>query len=165
MLSKMMRPSSTAAVTVSKRSSCRTIAAASFATSVPRMPIATPISAFRRAGASLTPSPSMATISPRAWRACTSRSLCCGVMRLKAPICDSLAVNSLSDNVSSSRPSMMAWPSLSRFNSRPTAAAVARWSPVNITVRRPAARNRTIASFTPSAGGSAKPTRPTNVSR
>lgn len=50
------RPSSTASSIVAKLESARTMSAASFATSVP-LPIATPISAFFKAGASLTPSP------------------------------------------------------------------------------------------------------------
>ncbi len=52
----------TAAEIEAKLSSARIISAASFVTSVPLMPIATPISAFFSAGASLTPSPVMATI-------------------------------------------------------------------------------------------------------
>lgn len=49
---------------LAKLSSRMTMAEASLDTSVPVMPIATPISALRRAGASLTPSPVMETISP-----------------------------------------------------------------------------------------------------
>ena len=47
---------------VAKLSSVRIITAASFDTSVPVMPIATPMSAFLSAGASFTPSPVMATM-------------------------------------------------------------------------------------------------------
>ncbi len=64
MLSKMMRPYSIAVAMVSKRSSVRTRSAASFATASPRSPIAMPMSAFRSAGASFTPSPVIATMSP-----------------------------------------------------------------------------------------------------
>lgn len=60
-LSKTPRPSSTPASMVAKSSSVSTISAASLATSVPLHPIATPMFAWRRAGASLTPSPVMAT--------------------------------------------------------------------------------------------------------
>ena len=81
----MTRPSSMAAAIVSNRSSCRTMDAASLATSVPRSPMATPTSDFLSAGASLTPSPSMATISPRAWSASITVSLSCGATRLNAP--------------------------------------------------------------------------------
>ena len=74
----MALPSSTAATIVEKLSSDKTISEASFATSVPNkghykyififfflipvIPIATPICAYLRAGASLTPSPVIATI-------------------------------------------------------------------------------------------------------
>ena len=50
-------------------SSARTRSAAWRATSVPRLPIATPMSARRSAGPSFTPSPVIATTSPRSWRA------------------------------------------------------------------------------------------------
>ena len=61
MLSKMMRPWRTAATIVAKLSSARIIFAASFVTSVPVIPMATPMSADFNAGASLTPSPVIAT--------------------------------------------------------------------------------------------------------
>ena len=49
---------------VAKLSSVRIISAASLVTSVPVMPIATPMSAGVSAGASLTPSPVIATTLP-----------------------------------------------------------------------------------------------------
>lgn len=55
-LLKMARPCSTASTIVVKLSSCRTMSQASLATAVPD-PIAIPMSARRRAGASFTPSP------------------------------------------------------------------------------------------------------------
>ena len=61
----MRRPSSTAATIVEKSSSARIMSEASLLTSVPVMPMATPMSARRSAGASLTPSPVMATTAPR----------------------------------------------------------------------------------------------------
>ena len=64
MLSKMPRPSRTAATMVEKLSSARIILADSFVTSVPVMPMATPMSAVLTAGASLTPSPVMAAMLP-----------------------------------------------------------------------------------------------------
>ena len=64
MLSKITRPCRTAATMVAKLSSPRIILAASLVTSVPMTPIATPRSAALSAGASLTPSPVIATISP-----------------------------------------------------------------------------------------------------
>lgn len=55
-------PSSTAETIVEKLSSDKIISEASLATSVPAIPIATPIWAYFKAGASLTPSPVIATI-------------------------------------------------------------------------------------------------------
>ena len=81
MLSKAARPSSTASTMWAKLSSSRTMSAADRATSVPTTPMATPISAWRRAGASLTPSPVMATTSPRACSAWAMRSFCSGATR------------------------------------------------------------------------------------
>lgn len=53
-----------------KSSSTRIMSAASLHTSVPVWPMATPMSAAFRATASFTPSPVMATTSPRFWRDC-----------------------------------------------------------------------------------------------
>jgi hypothetical protein len=61
MQSKMLRPYLTAVIIELKLSSSRMIPAAYFATYVPAIPIAKPISAFLSAGASLVPSPVMAT--------------------------------------------------------------------------------------------------------
>ena len=58
-----------------KLSSTRTISEASFATSVPVIPIAIPISALFNAGASLTPSPVIATICLLFLSALTIRNL------------------------------------------------------------------------------------------
>ena len=58
----MALPSSTALTIVAKLSSAKIIADASFATSVPDIPIAIPILAYFNAGASLTPSPVIAAI-------------------------------------------------------------------------------------------------------
>ena len=63
-LSKIPLPSRTAATIVEKLSSAKIILADSFVTSVPVMPIATPISADFTAGASFTPSPVIATMLP-----------------------------------------------------------------------------------------------------
>ncbi|ODV89066.1 hypothetical protein CANCADRAFT_28100, partial [Tortispora caseinolytica NRRL Y-17796] len=57
-------PSSIACKIVGKSSSVRIISLASFATSVPLLPMAIPISASFRAGASFTPSPVIPTTSP-----------------------------------------------------------------------------------------------------
>ena len=66
---------------VAKLSSASTMSAASLATSVPVTPMATPMSACCRAGASLTPSPVMATTAPQSPQAPTSRSFRSGLMR------------------------------------------------------------------------------------
>ena len=76
MLSKMPRPSSTAATIDAKLSSVSTMSEAARVTSVPVRPMAMPMSAAATAGASFMPSPVMATISPRAFKAWTIRCLC-----------------------------------------------------------------------------------------
>ena len=81
MLDRIARPSRTADTMVAKLSSTRIMSDASLATSVPVIPIATPMSAALRAGASLTPSPVMATTCPSALSASTIRSLCSGATR------------------------------------------------------------------------------------
>ena len=81
MFAKIARPSRTAATIVAKLSSARTMSAASFVTSVPVMPIATPMSAAFSAGASFTPSPVIATIVAVGLSASTIRSLCSGATR------------------------------------------------------------------------------------
>ena len=72
------RPFSTAFMIVAKLSSVNTMEAASFETSLPVIPIATPISACFNAGASFTPSPVIATIFPLLCHARTIRILCSG---------------------------------------------------------------------------------------
>ena len=66
---------------VAKLSSVRITSEASFATSVPTIPIETPMSACFSAGASFTPSPVIATIWPCDCQACTMRTLCSGATR------------------------------------------------------------------------------------
>ena len=66
---------------VAKLSSAKTISEAPFETSVPVIPIATPISAVFSAGASLTPSPVIATTLPRDCQALTILTLCSGATR------------------------------------------------------------------------------------
>lgn len=70
-LSKIFLPSYIPKTIALKSSVNKIISAASFATSVPVIPIEIPKSAFLMAGESLTPSPVTATISPRAWHAFT----------------------------------------------------------------------------------------------
>jgi hypothetical protein len=76
MFAKIRRPSSTAETTVDRSSSRSTRSAACRATSVPPRPAATPMSAQRSAGASLTPSPIIATTSPRPCRDWTISTFC-----------------------------------------------------------------------------------------
>ena len=79
----MMRPSSTAATMVAKLSSSSTMSEASLDTSVPVMPMATPMSAFFSAGASFTPSPVMATMCPVALQRLHDLQLVSGETRAK----------------------------------------------------------------------------------
>ena len=83
----MVRPSSMAVTMVPNESSTRIMSAASLDTSVPVIPMATPMSARLSAGASLTPSPVMATISPCFLRARTIFNLCSGLTRAKINSC------------------------------------------------------------------------------
>src|SRR3989338_11319056 len=76
MLLYMPRPSSTALTIEVKLSSISIISEASFATSVPVIPIAMPMSAFLSAGASLTPSPVIAIMWPFALNASIIFDLC-----------------------------------------------------------------------------------------
>ncbi len=75
MLSKIPLPSSIAPTIVAKLESNKIKSAVSFATSV-ASPTTIPMSDFFRAGASFTPSPIIATTSPRAFRAETILLLC-----------------------------------------------------------------------------------------
>ena len=81
MFSKMTRPWRTAETIVAKLSSPRIMFEASLVTSVPVTPMAMPMSAVFSAGASLTPSPVIATTLPWACRAVTICSLFCGATR------------------------------------------------------------------------------------
>ena len=63
---------------VAKLSSASTMSATFFVTSVPVMPMPTPMSALLMEGASLTPSPVMAVMQPFAFQAFTMRTLCSG---------------------------------------------------------------------------------------
>ena len=77
----MPRPSRTASTIVAKLSSVSVMSDAPFATSVPVMPIAQPMSAALSAGASLTPSPVMETTWPLRCQALTMRILFSGETR------------------------------------------------------------------------------------
>ena len=78
MLLYTVLPLATALTIVAKLSSASIMEAASLETSVPVIPIATPMSDFFNAGASLTPSPVIATILPLRCHASTIRILFSG---------------------------------------------------------------------------------------
>ena len=133
----MIRPCSTAPTIVAKLSSVRTMSAASLATSVPLIPMAMPMSACFSAGASLTPSPVMATTSPRRLERLDDPQLVLRARRGRRRRPRRRRVR----QPSSSRPSSSractvrsGWPraSRSRPSWRPISAAVAGWSPVII---------------------------------
>ena len=103
-LANTRRPSRMAVTIEPKASSSSTSEAASRATSVPRAPIATPMWAAFSAGASLTPSPVIATTSPAARKACTTRSLCSGRTRQNTWVTASRARSASSSSEASSSP-------------------------------------------------------------
>jgi len=78
---------------VAKLSSVRTISEAPFATSVPVMPMATPISADFNDGASLTPSPVIETMLPFDLNAFTIITLCSGETLAKTLISQTFSFN------------------------------------------------------------------------
>ena len=112
----------------------RATSAVSIAASLPAAPMAIPMDAFASAGASFTPSPTIATIEPSRRRSSMCRSLLSG----------------LSDAWTSPTPTASA-----------TRAAAASWSPVSITTRfTPIADNRSIAARARSRGASSSRTAP-----
>jgi hypothetical protein len=139
---------------VAKLSSVRIMTAASLETSVPVMPIATPMSAALRAGASLTPSPVMATTLPVRLSSRTIRSLSSGATRATTPISGSWVSSSSSLMAANSAP-VMARPWIP--SSAAIAPAVVAWSPVIIRTRMPASRHSAIAAFASERGGSTIP--------
>ncbi len=141
MLANTRRPSSTASTIVAKLSSVSTIVAASRATSVPLTPIATPMSARRSAGASLTPSPVIATTWPWSRRASAIRSFDCGEARAKMTSWGdaSSSSSSASDSASSSGPVTTGDSSSPIPTWWAIALAVSGWSPVTTWIRMPAA--------------------------
>ena len=160
MFAKIARPSSTAATIVAKLSSASTMSAASFDTSVPVMPIATPMSAVLSAGASFTPSPVIATIAPPRCSASTIRSLCSGIharvhRHLARPFARARRRPVARAPRRSRRGRRVAMPS-----SRAMTAAVRGWSPVIMIGRMPAPFARATASVASARGGSIMPIRP-----
>mmetsp|Transcript_1947 Transcript_1947/g.4590 ORF Transcript_1947/g.4590 Transcript_1947/m.4590 type:complete len:230 (-) Transcript_1947:1583-2272(-) len=167
-LSHTRLPSLTATTMVAKLSSASTILAASLDTSVPVMPMATPMLAALRAGASLTPSPVMEDTCPMRWSDLTMRILFSGEARAKT-LQPSTTLSRASSSMASSWGPVKVDTSLSlelggtMESILAMAVAVAGWSPVIILTTMPAL----VATLTPSMasgrGGSRMATRPTMV--
>ena len=166
-LSNTPRPSSTAASMVAKSSSVSTMSAASLATSVPPRPIATPMLACRNAGASLTPSPVIATTCPLACRASTRRNFCSGETRAKTLASSTRSGNSSALNAASCAPVITdrcpGAPGTSTPTDSAIALAVPGWSPVIIFTAIPAEWQAATAGAAASRGGSSMACRPVNV--
>ena len=140
---------------VAKLSSVRIMTAASLETSVPVMPMATPMSAVLSAGASLTPSPVIATTLPFSFSSRTRRTLSSGATRATTPMSSSSTISCSSLIAANSVP-VMARPSMP--SSPAMAAAVVAWSPVIIRTRMPASWHSAIAALASGRGGSTMPT-------
>lgn len=146
------------------------MSAASLATSVPAMPMATPMEACLRAGASLTPSPVMAGTSPAWRRILTSSCLSRGSVRLKTIEVRCVVSSSMrfaggrSKNSApvKERPSMLSLGPKMPI-SRAMASAVGLVSPVIITTRMPAVAHDSMAGLTSGRAGSLMPQRPTKT--
>ena len=147
-------PFSTAFTIVAKLSSVSTMAAASLDTSLPVIPMATPISACLSAGASLTPSPVIATIFPLSCHARTILILCSGDTRAYTEIPSTKLFSSSSDILSISAPSHASDSSLRIPILFAIAAAVTLWSPVIMIGRIPAFLHSATAAMDSSLGGS-----------
>mmetsp|Transcript_30351 Transcript_30351/g.65119 ORF Transcript_30351/g.65119 Transcript_30351/m.65119 type:complete len:267 (-) Transcript_30351:1111-1911(-) len=148
------------------------MSAASLATSVPAMPMAIPMDACLRAGASFTPSPVIAGTSPHDRRSLTRSCLSRGSVREKTreppPCMMSLArCSSVMDPWKNSAPvkdlPLTLSPSSKMPTSRAMASAVILLSPVIMMTRMPASWQRWMAERTSGRGGSLIPVRPTKV--
>ena len=159
-LSYILLPSSTAETMVAKLSSESTISATFLVTSVPVIPMPTPMSADLMLGASFTPSPVMAVMAPLRLHAETMRTLCSGCTRAYTPHLSISLSSSSSLSLFSSLPSMACEASSIMPSSLAIATAVSLWSPVIITGRMPAALHSSTAALTSGRTGSIMPTRP-----
>ncbi|KAH3659767.1 hypothetical protein OGATHE_005812 [Ogataea polymorpha] len=162
MLLKMPFPSLMACKMVLKSSSVKTMSAASLATSVPFLPMAIPISASLSAGASFTPSPVMATMSPRICNARTMDTLCSGVVLANTDTDSIASARSCSDIESILSPlrtlrsgSLSGMPIL-----RAMLVAVTSLSPVIMITWTPPLMSEAIDWLTCGRGGSFIPIRP-----
>ena len=154
MFAKILLPSLTAETIVAKLSSRTIISADSLLTSVPVIPIATPISAFFSAGASFIPSPVIATTFPFFCNALTILNLCSGFTRAKTLIFSIFSSSSCSLIDSSSFPVIAMLPGFIIPSVFATAIAVSRWSPVIIFTSIPAFWHNLIASMASGLGAS-----------
>jgi hypothetical protein len=132
MLPIVARERSMAVTSPERAPEIKVMSEASMATSVP-VPMAIPTSAWARAGASLMPSPTMATTRPSCCSRWTSRDLCSGITSART------------------RP-IPTW--------RAIAAAVTRLSPVIITTSMPLLFKAATAAAEPSLSVSATPITP-----
>ena len=140
------------------------MSAASRDTSVPVMPIAMPMSAALSAGASLTPSPVIATTSPEACNARTIASLCSGATRANTRVRPIASSRAGSPSAASAAPVIAADPAGAMPSSAAIAAAAAGWSPVIISTLSPAFCAAATASRASGRGGSIMPTTPSQTS-
>ena len=146
-----------------KLSSVKTISAAPLATSVPVIPIAIPISAAFKLGASLTPSPVIAAIFPFALIAVTIWTLFSGETRANTCTVFTFSCNCSGVKASISSPERASPFSSVIPNSFAIAKAVVLWSPVIMTVVIPAFLKIETASLHSGLGGSIIPTKPTKT--
>ena len=160
----MLRPCAIAFAIVAKLSSVSTISAAFFATSVPAIPIAIPTSADFNDGASFTPSPVIAAISPFFLHAATMRTLCSGDTCANTLVPAIRRASSASSIPSSSSPCIHWEGSCAIPISRAMANAVSTRSPVIMIVFTPALANSATAGATSGRTGSAIPANPKKVS-
>ena len=123
---------------MAKESSSKTISLASFETSVPVIPIATPTSAFFIAGASFIPSPVTATTFPILFIVLTTRIFIVGVLLAITDILSILFLSSSSFIASISLASKIKLFSFNIFSSLAIALAVTILSPVSIFILIPA---------------------------
>ena len=163
MFEYILLPSLTATIMVAKLSSVTIMSATSFVTSVPVIPIPTPISAVFKLGASLTPSPVIATILPISLKVFTILTLFSGLTLAYTFILFITFLYSSSLNLSSSVPNITCFSFSQIPNCLATLNAVFLWSPVIIIGVIFACLQTFTASKTSRLGGSIIPTSPTNI--
>mmetsp|Transcript_41832 Transcript_41832/g.106544 ORF Transcript_41832/g.106544 Transcript_41832/m.106544 type:complete len:206 (-) Transcript_41832:63-680(-) len=164
MFSKIRLPSAMASTMVAKQSSSKITSLAPLATSVPAMPMATPMLARLSAPASLVPSPVIATTCPWRCRDSTMVTLSAGCALDQTRTCaQRLSICSLPAPLRAAHSEATQETSPSSGCKIPKsfaiATAVARWSPVTMATRIPALWHVAMAWRTEARGGSIKPTR------